>query len=80
LFGLSRQKILKRSLRKLEKVLFVAGITTETLRTLGSDPADQFLPVRPEIFSGQKFSARKLVQQIFFGPKVENPKNFWIEI
>jgi hypothetical protein len=80
LYELSRQKILKRSPRKLEKLPFVAGITTKTSRVAEFDPADHILPVRSEIFFGQKFSARKLVRPYFFGSKVENCKNFWIEI
>jgi hypothetical protein len=70
---------LKKSLRKLEKPAFVAGFTTKNSRAAGFDPADRVLPVRSEIFFGQKFPVRKFVGRIFFGSKVENCKNFWIE-
>jgi hypothetical protein len=70
LYELSRQKILERSPRKLEKPAFVADITTETSWAGKSDPADRFLPVRSEIFIGQKFPVRKLVCPDFFAAKV----------
>jgi hypothetical protein len=76
LFELSRQKILKRLPRKPDKPAFGADITTETSRVANSDPVDRVPLVRFEIFSGQKFTVRKLVRPDFFAAKVF-PANFF---
>jgi len=63
-----------------EKPAFVAGLTTDTLQTTGSIPANHFMPARSEIFLGQKILVRNFVGRIFLGSKFENSKNFPVEI
>ncbi len=63
-----------------EKPAFIADFTSETFRIAGFDPTNRVPFVRFEIIFGQKILARKFVGRIFFGPKVENPKKFWIVI
>jgi hypothetical protein len=66
-----------REILKISAV--VAGVTTEGGRDARDFPADLFLPARSEIFSGQKFLARKFVRPDFFAAKVFPAKIFRLE-